>query len=173
MFLTWRTSTISNAPLHRVTQACIVYLLELDSGPILAKHAVPILTRLFSLGYLPFRDKILDLLTTALAKFPAHDAIPPEELERVFPGTALLEQWDRPPDVRIELGNVVACPELSRWREMRLNRDLCQVDLAWHMGITRSNLEDIESGFAPVDLAMLTDLSSVLGLAVADLLHGL
>lgn len=56
---------------------------------------------------------------------------------------------------------------------MRLNRDLCQVDLAWHMGITRSHLEDIESGFAPVDLAMLTDLSSVLGLAVADLLHGL
>ena len=61
----------------------------------------------------------------------------------------------------------------SRLRQMRLSRRMCEVDLAFHLGISRSHLEDIESGFAPVDLAMLVILSSVLGLGIPDLLRGI
>ena len=60
-----------------------------------------------------------------------------------------------------------------RLREMRCDRKLSEVDLAWRMGITRAHLQDIEEGAETIDLDMLSLISGALGITLSTALEGL
>ncbi len=60
-----------------------------------------------------------------------------------------------------------------RLREMRHERHLSDVDLAWRIGITRAHLQDIEEGTETIDLDMLSMISGALGVTLATALQGL
>ena len=71
----------------------------------------------------------------------------------------------RQPNILTEFG--------IRLREMRSERKLSQVDLAWRIGITRAHLEDIEEGSESIDLDMLSMISDALDVSLATALRGL
>ncbi|WP_419805207.1 helix-turn-helix domain-containing protein [Terriglobus sp.] len=60
-----------------------------------------------------------------------------------------------------------------RLREMRHERKLSEVDLAWRIGITRAHLQDIEEGAETIDLDMLSMISGALNISVSTALAGL
>ena len=60
-----------------------------------------------------------------------------------------------------------------RLREMRYERKLSDVDLAWRIGITRAHLQEIEEGTETIDLDMLSMISGALGITLATALEGL
>ena len=60
-----------------------------------------------------------------------------------------------------------------RLREMRRERRLSEVDLAWQIGITRAHLQDIEEGAEAIDLDMLSTISGALGISLSMALEGL
>ena len=60
-----------------------------------------------------------------------------------------------------------------RLREMRHERELSDVDLAWRIGITRAHLQDIEEGAETIDLDMLSVISGALGISLSTALEGL
>ena len=60
-----------------------------------------------------------------------------------------------------------------RLREMRHDRRLSDVDLAWRIGITRAHLQDIEEGAELIDLDMLFTISGALGVTLSTALEGL
>ena len=60
-----------------------------------------------------------------------------------------------------------------RLREMRDDRQLSDVDLAWRIGITRAHLQDIEEGTETIDLDMLSMISGALGITISTALQGL
>lgn len=60
-----------------------------------------------------------------------------------------------------------------RLREMRHERALSDVDLAWRIGITRAHLQDIEEGAEAIDLDMLFNISGALGISLSSALQGL
>ncbi len=71
----------------------------------------------------------------------------------------------QPPNILSEFG--------VRLREMRHDRRLSEVDLAWRIGITRAHLQDIEEGAELIDLDMLFMISGALGVTVSTALEGL
>lgn len=60
-----------------------------------------------------------------------------------------------------------------RLREMRHERAISDVDLAWRIGITRAHLQDIEEGAEAIDLDMLSMISGALGITLSTALAGL
>ncbi|GAA3751210.1 helix-turn-helix domain-containing protein [Terriglobus aquaticus] len=60
-----------------------------------------------------------------------------------------------------------------RLRDLRRERKLSDVDLAWSIGITRAHLQDIEEGKEEIDLEMLWDISGALGISMATAMEGL
>ena len=60
-----------------------------------------------------------------------------------------------------------------RLREMRHERKLSEVDLAWRIGITRAHLQDIEEGAETIDLDMLSMISGALDISLSAALAGL
>ena len=60
-----------------------------------------------------------------------------------------------------------------RLREMRHERAISDVDMAWRIGITRAHLQDIEDGAETIDLDMLSMISGALGITLSTALAGL
>lgn len=60
-----------------------------------------------------------------------------------------------------------------RLRDLRHERKLSEVDMAWQVGITRAHLQDIEEGREEIDLDMLWTISGVLGISMASAVEGL
>lgn len=60
-----------------------------------------------------------------------------------------------------------------RLRDLRRERKLSEVDLAWNIGITRAHLQDIEEGKEEIDLDMLWSISGALGISMATAMEGL
>ena len=60
-----------------------------------------------------------------------------------------------------------------RLRDLRRERKLSEVDLAWLVGITRAHLQDIEEGSEVIDLDMLSVISGALGISLSTALEGL
>lgn len=61
----------------------------------------------------------------------------------------------------------------ERLREMRRERALSEVDMAWRVGISRAHLQDIEEGAETIDLDLLSMISGALGISLSTALEGL
>jgi ribosome-binding protein aMBF1 (putative translation factor) len=102
--------------------------------------------------------------TTAIRSFPS---LPSDPLEATrFPSPAERHMMQR--------GSTYICDRFGvRLRELRLSRNLCQVEMAIGFGIDRSFISDVERGRKSIGLPMLEVIAIGFGITLAELLRDL
>ncbi len=102
--------------------------------------------------------------TTAVRSFPS---LPSDTLETMrYPSPAERHMMQR--------GSTYICDRFGvRLRELRLSRNMCQVEMAVGFGIDRSFISDVERGRKAIGLPMLEVIALGFGITLAELLRDL